>query len=400
MVQPFLQQVRVLDFSWAAAGPYATELLGFMGAEILKVESRQRLDLARRGFYQTATPDASADFNDLNLNKQSLCLDLTKPEGIALAKRLIEHCDVVVENFRPGVMQRLGLDYATLSAINPGLIMASTSANGSTGPESAYAGYAGIFNALSGVGHLTGYADGPPTEMRISMDLRVGATLAFAVLAALFAKRRTGKGQYIDLSAREAIACLIGHTSLHHTMNGQSPHRQGNQDETLAPHGCYPCQGEDRWVTIAVGSEPEWQALCNATGHPEWLHDPRFADPYSRVRHAQTLDQHLAAWTQQYTPAQVTERLQQAGIAAFPSMDSAMLANSEHLQARGSFITVNHPNLGQQTVLGPPWRSCGVPCHPDRPAPLLGEHTEAVLCGLLGLDETEIKRLAADGVLR
>lgn len=399
VVQPFLRHVRVLDFSWAAAGPYATELLGFMGAEVFKVESRQRLDLARRGFYHSASPDASADFNDLNLNKRSVCVNLSKPEGIALIKRLVEHCDVVVENFRPGVMRRLGLDYATLSAINPRLIMASASANGSTGPESAYAGYAGIFNALSGVGELTGYPDGPPTELRISMDLRVGMTLAFAVLTALYARRRTNRGQYIDLSAREAITCLIGHTVLHYTMNGDSPGRQGNADATMAPHGCYPCRGADRWVTIAVGSDDEWAALCRAVGDAAWCHEVRFATTEARLEHRQELDALLSAWTRHRTPEEVTARLQQVGVAAYPSMDSAMLAASTHLRKRGAFGTVEHPHLGTQTVLGPPWRTAGVPAAPDQASPRLGEHTEGVLRELLGLDEAELRRLAAAGVL-
>ena len=162
--------IRVLDFTWAAAGPYAGELLGFTGAEILKVESRQRLDLARRGFYQSAPLDASTDFNDLNLNKRSLCLNLARPEGVTLVKRLVAHCDVVVENFRPGVMQRLGLDYATLSRINPGLIMASASANGSTGPESTYGGYAGIFNALKWRRRLTDRLCRRPTNGNAHLD--------------------------------------------------------------------------------------------------------------------------------------------------------------------------------------------------------------------------------------
>ena len=400
MVQPFLQNIRVLDFSWAAAGPYASLLLGFMGAEILKVESRRRPDLSRRGFYhKSAGLDASSEFNDLNLNKRSISLNLTQPEAIDLVKRLIEHCDVVVENFRPGVMQRLGLDYETLRQLNPGLIMASASANGSVGPESAFAGYAGIFNALSGVGHLTGYADGPPTEMRISMDVRTGMSLCFAVLSALAAKRRSGQGQHIDLSAREAISCLTGHTLMHYTLNGESPQRQANQDDTLAPHGCYRCQGEDRWVTIAIGNEQEWQALCQVAEHPEWQHDPRFADAASRWQHREVLDALLNAWTQAYTPQDLTARLQQAGVAAYPTMDSAMLASSEHLRSRGVFRTVEHPHLGSQTVLGPPWRSNGVPPQPDRPAPLLGEHTAIVLRELLGMEEIELQRLADAGVL-
>jgi benzylsuccinate CoA-transferase BbsF subunit len=399
MVQPFLQHVRVLDFCWAAAGPYATLLLGFMGADVLKVESRRRPDLSRRGFYQQASLDASTEFHDLNLNKRSVALNLTTPEAITLLKRLVLHCDVVVENFRPGVMQRLGLDYETLQSINPRIIMASSSANGSTGPESAYAGYAGVFNALSGVGHLTGYADGPPTEMRISMDLRVGMTLAFAILAALYARRRTGSGQHIDLAAREAIGCLIGHTFLHYTMNGESPQRQGNLEGSYAPHGCYRCRGDDRWVTLSVQHETEWRALCQAIGHPEWLDEPRFATAASRVQHRQALDTLLTAWTQEQTPEAVTTLLQQAGVAAFPTMDSAMLAASEHLQTRGAFITVPHPRLGPQTVLGPPWRSPEVTMQPDRSSPLLGEHTAEVLRELLKMDDTELTGLTQAGVL-
>lgn len=399
MVQPFLPDIRVLDFSWAAAGPYATLLLGFMGAEVLKVESRHRPDLSRRGFYQSAPLDASPAFNDLNLNKRSVGLNLQTQEARDIVKRLVPHCDVVLENFRPGVMQRLGLDYATLSAINPRLIMASSSANGSTGPESAYAGYAGIFNALGGVGHLTGYADGPPTEMRISMDLRSGMTLCFAVLTALYARRRTGVGQHIDLSSRESITCLTGHEVLHYTMNGESPQRQGNDDALLAPHGCYRCQGDDRWVTIAVGSNAEWQALCRAVGHPEWSEDSRFADAGSRAQNRDALDALLNAWTVQYTQDEVTSTIQQAGVAAYPTMDSATLAASEHLRARDVFITVDHAILGPQTVLGPPWRSAKVPHDSNRPGPLLGEHTEPVLRDLLGLSDADLAQLHVAGAL-
>ena len=399
MTQPFLQDVRVLDFSWAAAGPYATLLLGFMGADILKVESRQRPDLSRRGFYQSAPLDASSEFNDLNLNKRSVALNLTTPEAIDIVKGLVAHCDVVVENFRPGVMQRLGLGYATLQTINSGLIMVSSSSNGSVGPESAYAGYAGMFNALSGAGHLTGYADGPPTEMRISMDLRVGQTVCFAVLAALYEKRGSGLGQHIDLSAREAISCLTGHAAMHYVFNRESPQRQGNADERLAPHGCYRCQGHDRWVTIAVGSEAEWRALCDAMGDPEWGEEARFADAARRVEHREALDGLIETWTQHYTPEEVTTRLQSVGVAAYPTMDTEMIAASDHLRHRGAFVTVQHPNLGEQTVLGPPWRSPAIESESDRPGPLLGEHTAEVLRDLLGFTAEEIQRLMESGVL-
>ncbi len=399
-METWLQGVRILDFSWAAAGPYATELLGFMGAEVIKVESQHRPDLSRRGLYQgTPSLDASSEFNDLNLNKRSLSLNLRRPEAIELLKRLVVHCDVAVENFRPGVMHRLGLGYDTLQALQPALIMASSAANGGTGPERAYPGYAGIFNALSGAGHLTGYTDGPPTEMRISMDLRVGMSLCFAVLAALWERRRSGRGQHIDMSAREAISCLTGHALMHFTLNGESAHRQGNADDDglMAPHGCYRCAGEDRWVTIAVGSDVEWRALCRESGHPEWLEDPRFADAASRLQHTTILDEALNLWTAAQTSEAVTTRLQQVGVAAYPSMDSATLASSEHLRQRGAFVTVQHARLGEQTVLGPPWRS--VDGQPERPSPLLGEHTAEILRDVLGLSNAEIEGLEADGVL-
>lgn len=224
-------------------------------------------------------------------------------------------------------------------------------------------------------------------------------SLCFAVLAALWERRRSGQGQYIDMSAREAISCLTGHALMHYTLNGESPMRQGNADADgiLVPHGCYRCQGEDRWVTVAVGSDLEWEALCRETEHPEWLHDPRFADAFGRLQHAEILDEALSAWTTPQTPEAVTTRLQRVGVSAYPSMDSAMLANSAHLRQRGVFVTVDHPQLGEQTVLGPPWRSWDG--QPERPSPLLGEHTAEILRDLLGLSPAAIEGLEADGVL-
>ncbi len=192
---------------------------------------------------------------------------------------------------------------------------------------------------------------------------------------------------------------LTGHALMHYTLNGESAGRQGNADADgmLAPHGCYRCKGEDRWVTIAVGSDLEWQALCRETGHPEWLRDPRFADAAGRLQHAAILGEALNTWTASQTPEAVTARLQGAGVAAYPTMDSAMLANSEHLRQRGAFVTVQHARLGEQTVLGPPWRA--VDGQPERPSPLLGEHTIEILRELLDLSPAEIEALEANGVL-
>ena len=293
---------RVLDFTNLLAGPFPCLLLGMLGAEVIKIESNVQLDAARRVPYSSGDPDGSPLFNSVNLNKMSLQLNLKEPQAIELVQSLVSISDAVVENMRPRVMARLGLGYQRLQEINPTLVYAAISGAGSTGPESSYPGYAPAFSAMAGLGHLTGYPDGPPAQFQDSIDSRVGATAAFAILSALFHRLRTGQGQFIDQSSIEAITVFSGEALMEFAMNGEVATRMGNRSPRIAPHGCYQSKGEDRWVTIAVASESEWQALCRGAGHPEWESDGRFADNNLRIKNQDVLDRLIESWTRRHAP--------------------------------------------------------------------------------------------------
>ena len=266
-----LAGIRVTEFTSAWAGPYATCLLGFLGAEVIKVESRKRIDHARNLSFSTGKrfsgPNESSVFNNLNLNKKSVTLNLSKSKGIELAKRLVGLSDIVMENMRPGVIPRLGLGYDVLMAVKPDLIYISSSSCGQTGPEREYVGYAPTFAALGGFSHITGYEDWPPSNFMGSMDLRSATTSAFAILTALIYRHRTGEGQYIDLASQETIAVLAGDILLDYFMNQRVPGRKGNKDEWMAPHNCYRCQGDDKWVSIAVATDRNGRPFAGSWGN-------------------------------------------------------------------------------------------------------------------------------------
>ncbi len=406
-LRPALSGVRVLDLTNLLAGPFPSLLLAFLGAEVIKIESEAQLDAARRPPYAYDDPDGSPVFNTINLNKLSIQLNLKQPEAIRLVHRLVSISDAVVENMRPGVMDRLGLGYQQLRQINPTLVFASITGAGGSGPESSYPGYAPAFNALSGLGHLTGYPDGPPAELHDSIDCRVGATAAFAILSGLFHRLRTGEGQFIDLSSRESLAMFTGEALMGFSMNGAgkgawngtTATRRGNQSPGMAPHGCYPCKGQDAWVTIAVSGETEWQALCGAAGHPEWVSDPSFKDGFLRHKNQEALDLLIQVWTRTKTPDEATKLLQSAGVAAAPSMTGKDLAEDPHLIARGAWQEVEHPVLGRQRVQGPPWILSYTPATVHSPSPLLGQHNENVLQGLLGASNAELAAWVDAGVV-
>ncbi len=396
-LKPALWGVRVLDFTNLLAGPFPSLLLALLGAEVIKVESQAQLDAARRPPYAYADPDSSPVFNTVNLNKLSVQLNLKHPDAIGLAHTLAGISDAVVENMRPGVMERLGLGYRRLSRINPSLVYASISGAGGAGPESAYPGYAPAFNALSGLGHLTGYPDGPPAELHDSIDCRVGSTAAFALLGGLLHRLRTGEGQFIDLSSREAVTMFTGEALMDFDINNAIAGRRGNRAPGLAPHGCYRCKGEDAWVTIAVSGDQEWRALCQAADRSEWSQDSRFVNGFLREQNQDALDEVIQGWTQDHTPEEVADRLQSAGVAAAPSMSGRDLVEDGHLKARGVWQDVTHPVMGAQKVLGPPWELSQTPAKVRSPGPLLGQHNRYVLQGLLGASEVELARWVQEG---
>ena len=396
-----LEGVRIADFSWAWAGPYATMLLALMGAEVIKIESRQKLDHVRLralGFGVFRGVDWSPFFNDLNMNKMSVTLNLSQPKAVELAKRIVQISDVAVQNMRPGAMDRLGLGYEDLKKVKPDIIYLSSSACGATGPEKGYIGYAPTFGALGGAVHLTGYPDAAPQQMMGAIDLRSAATSAFAILAALCYRQRTGEGQLIDLSSQETISALIGDAIMDYTMNGRNRTRKGNSDEVMAPHNCYRCL-DGKWVTIAIATEEEWKAFCSAIGDPDWTKDHRFSDAYGRQRNQDELDKHVEEWTINHTPYQVMRILQKAGVAAFPSVNSKDLSADRHLKERGMFQRADHPVMGKRIVVAPHWKLSDTPARPCRHAPLFGEHNEYVFGELLGMRLEEINELKEKGII-
>jgi benzylsuccinate CoA-transferase BbsF subunit len=408
-----LAGIRVLDFTWAWAGPHGTLLLALLGAEVIKVESRRRLDHTRVRSLMAgpmlATPDHSTIFTDLNVGKLSLSLDLKQPKAVEIARRLVRVCDVVAENMRPGALERSGLGYEALRAVKPDIVMVSSSAVGGTGPERNYAGYAPTFAALGGISSITGRPQVAPSPLSGAVDLRVGTTCALAALAALFHLRRTGEGQFIDVSSAESVSALIGGVFMEQAMNGRAPARAGNRDRSMAPHNCYPCRGgkdgpilgerRERWVSIAVGSDAEWGALCEVLGEPDLERDPRFADVVSRYRHQEELDAIISTWTRRRTAEKAAEALQRAGVAAVPVLDGIALTQDSHVRARGVVEEMEHPVIGSRLVLGAPWRLSDTPAAIRRPSPRLGEHNDYVLGDLLGMEGDEIEELVRDGVL-
>lgn len=386
-----LSGVRVADFSVHAAGPFAGLMLAELGAQVIKIESAARLDITRRPHSMYGKPPSS--FEQVNANKRSACLNLKEPRAVDLALELVRVSDVVLENFRPGVMDRLGLGFPQLRRVKPDVILVSLCSNGQTGPERGYAGYAPMFAALGGLGHLTGYPDGPPVELRHAMDHTGGMLAAFCGVAALCAKRANSLGQHVDVSVRDMGTAFTGPALLDYAMNRREGHRRGNRDEVAAPQGVYRCQGEDAWVSISVASEEEWQGLLRALGHPAWAKEPKFGDAYQRWFNQDELDLKLGDWTRGFTPPEVTEQLQLEGVAAFPSLSAEQLMADPHLQARDAFPTVEHPEKGRQRAVSPPWRFSRTPARLDRWTPSLGEDNVEVFHGLLGLGVAEVKAL-------
>ncbi|MCP5041056.1 MAG: CoA transferase, partial [bacterium] len=375
-----LDGIRIVDFTWAWAGPQGALLLGMLGAEVIKVESRARLDHARVHSLTAGSLEGGVDespiFNDLNLGKRSVTLNLRSEGGRDLAKRLVAQSDIVLQNMRPGVLDRLGLGYDDLSAIKPDIIMLSSSAVGATGPEGRYAGYAPTFACLSGIASISGHPDEPPIALGGSVDLRVGTASAFAVLAALHHRRRTGEGQNVDLSSTEVMSAMMGHAFLDHQLSGEVPERIGNRDHWMAPHGCYRCLGDGEvgsWVTIAVETDAQWVALRGVV-KDEALDAPDFATAESRKRNEDVLDERLENWTSERMAEEVVASLQAAGVAADLMQLGASLSQDPHLTARDVFVSIHHPRLGELRSVGPPWRMRGAEL--GDPAPLLGQHND------------------------
>lgn len=398
-----LNGLRVLDFGWVLAGALPGMVLADMGAQVIKVETRQRLDYMRQGrplVGDQRDPELNPMFHNVNRSKLSIALNTTQPEAIDLAKRLAGHSDVVIENFSPGVMDRLGLGYADLREHKPDIVMVSISSNGRTGPLRDLRAYAPSIGAMAGLDSTLGYEGERPLGLKHAYADICGALHAvFAITAALLNRRRTGQGRYIDLSMLRATVATQGFGLSEYAMTGRVMKPNGNYDPVMAPYGNYPCLGEDRWVSIAVRTEEEWQGLVQALGNPQWTQSDDFTSKFQRMRHRTELDQHIGAWTSSRTPEDVTQTLQAHGVAAAPVMDALERLSDPHFQERGLYREIEHPSLGQEPVFNLMWKLSRTPPGIRRHAPLLGEHNQQVFSDILGMSEEEIQRLEQAQVL-
>jgi crotonobetainyl-CoA:carnitine CoA-transferase CaiB-like acyl-CoA transferase len=402
---PPLTGVRVLDFMQLWVGTFCSLQLAHLGAEVIRVESSLR-PCQQRGLPPFADGKPGVNragvFNQWNQGKRSIQLDARHPEGLEIARGLIRHCDVVTENFAVGAMERMGLSYENLRAIREDIILLSISGNGQTGPYAKDISYGTTVGALSGIYGLCGYEGFEPMEPRwICAESVAALTGAFAVVAALVHRARTGQGQHIDLSMLETTEMVLAEGLLEFTITGREPNRLGNHDRWMAPHNCYKAKGGPTdWVTIAVGNEDEWRSFCSAIGNPSLAEDPRFCGAQARKSNEGELDAIITNWTQRRDRWEITAVLQAAGVAAIPTTNSKDLAHDQHLLQRGFFPDIEHPEVGHRRHTGIPWSMTGTPCKVQRAAPPFGADTDEILGSLLNLSEGEIRRLRDTGALK
>ena len=396
-----LAGIRIVDFGWVYAAPIATRTLADMGAETIKIEFKGHLDELRTSPSNTSG-DIERDpvFHDINRNKQSVAIDFSDPRGAEIIKRLVAVSDVVVENYSPGVLDRKGLGYDVLRAIRPDLVMISMSAAGQWGPLHRIRTYGPSISALSGLDSMVGYPGERVLGSQGFYPDMVGAIHGvIAILAALWHRQNTARGQFIDLSQWEATVGMIGEAIVDYTFNGTIRGTQGNRNGGASPHGNYPCAGEDSWVAIAVTDEREWAAFADAIGNPPWTREPWAADRCRRVAHAEEVDAGVTAWTQERTADDAAQLLQAAGVAAAPSLHVGERYFHEHFAAREFHVDLDHPVTGVDIVSGIPWRLSSTPGRLRTPAPLYGQQTDHVLRDVLGCDDEEIAELVAAGVV-
>jgi crotonobetainyl-CoA:carnitine CoA-transferase CaiB-like acyl-CoA transferase len=392
-----LQGVRVLEITKVWAGPYAGKLLAFLGAEVIKIESNGNLDEMRA--YGGVDVDHAPYFMSINPEILSVQVNLKSEEGLKQLRDMVAKSDIVLNNIRPGAMERMGLGYDGLRAIKKDIIAVSIKMYGNDGPLGYQTGYAPCFAALGGLNHLVGYEGGPPLGINMRYgDSTVGAAAAFAAIVALMHRERTGEGQFVDVSAVECMASMIGDSLLEYSLTGKMPDVDGSAHSGMTPHGCYPCANGE-WISVAVASDVEWRALCGAMNKPGLADDPKFIDLRQRSTNRQELDAMLAAFTQTHEANVLAERLRNAGVAAFKSQSAPDVIEDNYLWAREFFKFVTDAEEGARPIVGVPWRLSKTSASVERGAPLLGEHNEYVYREILGLSGEKLAELIRIGAV-
>ncbi|MDD5288898.1 MAG: CoA transferase [Dehalococcoidales bacterium] len=397
-----LAGVRVIEFGSALAIPLTGRIMGAYGAEVIKMETVTRPELFRSTYpfkENIQGPNRAGRFVFSNTDKLSVTINITKPAGIELAKKLVAKADIVTENFAGGVMERLGLGYNELRKVKPDIIMLSSCMQGQTGPHSGHPGYGMQLTALSGFDSITGWADKPPVELEIYTDFTAPQLSLIALLSALDYRRRTGKGQYFDLSQYETAMQFIAPLILDYGVNGRVANRVGNKVENAAPHGAYCCLGYDRWCAIAVFTAEEWQGFCRVIGNPAWTKDSRFATLTARKENEDELNKLVESWTITRKAEDVMTMMQADGVGAGVVLTARdLVENDPHLKYRKLYPELEHPEIVKYRAIRPHFILSKSPTSLKR-APLLGEHNEYVFKQVLGMSDEEIAQMLIEGAI-
>ncbi len=397
-----LDGLKVLDFTWAIAGPFVTKFLSDHGATVIKVENARRLDMIR-----TFQPYKDGKFGinrsgvwaAMNSGKYSLGLDMARPEAVGIAQRLAAWCDVLVENFAPGTMAKWGLTYDELRQVNDDIIMVSLSSMGQTGPYAHYHGLGFHLQGFAGFNQVTGFPDREPFGSIPYTDFVGGPFSLAALMGALDRRRRTGQGLFIDLSQIEAALHLLGPALLDSAVNGRETQRVGNRSHRAAPHAAYRCQGDDRWCVIAVFTDAQWRGFCRVLGDPPWTREAGFGTLLGRLARLDELDRRVEAWTLQHSPEEVMERMQAAGVPAGVVEDGKDLAEDRQHEARHFYQQFDHAEIGSAVTRRSPVLYSDADASVPRGAPTLGQDTEFVLTQVLGMSDEEWLALLEAGVV-
>lgn len=406
-----LKKIRVANFGWVWAGPVVGQTLGFLGAEVYKIESRARIDLTRNlppFAGGVRDPNRSLSNHACWAGNGSITLNLKKDEAKQLALDFIAKCDVVIENFGPGVMKQLGFGYEELCKVKPDIVMFSMPAAGLYGPLKDIRTYGLSLTSTTGLDSLTGYLDGAPIPVENAYsDPYNGILGAFAIVAALHYRDRSGEGQHIDYSQQEAIMQMVGPAYMDYVLNGRiaGPIENRHPLAVASPHGVFPCAGDDRWISIAVLTDEEWQDLQRAVknaakvaGNAAWVDAPEFATREARLANIAALHEKLAAWTKHFDDAELAATLQAEGVAAAPVLNVADLLHNPHYKARKTFLEVTHPLGFQETIYGAYVKmSESEPA--VRPGPTIGQDNEHVFKNLLGIPEARYTKLVDEQII-
>jgi benzylsuccinate CoA-transferase BbsF subunit len=395
--------LKILSFSWAVVGPLTMKFFADHGATVIRIETSHRPCTMRSSApYKDNKPGLNRGgyFTYYNANILSFAINMNHPKAAGVARKLVAWCDVFMENYTPGVIEKWGLDYESLKKIKPDIIMLRQSGYGSSGLYKNLPAFGMVLVPIAGLPNFIGWPGKEPLPVGVSAytDCISPRFASAALIAALDHRNKTGKGQLIDVSQFEAAISFILPGLLEYIASGKEPERIGNASPYAAPHGVYPCKGDDRWCTIAVSTDEEWEIFCREIGKPEYIKDPRFNNLENRKKNEQELNRLIGEWTINYSPEEVMTRLQKAGVPAGVVENTADAFNDPQLRKRNIYWPMQHPEMGEFTHLGQSFQLSKTPAKAYSPSPLLGEHTEQVCTEMLGMSDEEFVSLMQEGV--